>query len=82
MSHIPPFESLKKPRQSRLPVDFPDIGFVRLPQILRVFPISRTAFLTGVRDGLYPKPVRIGAKAVAWKVEDIRAMLTTFGSRA
>lgn len=71
--------AIKPPRKSHLPVDLPAIGFVRLPQILRVFPVARTTFLDGVKQGLYPKPVKIGVKATAWKVEDIRALIAKLG---
>jgi prophage regulatory protein len=53
----------------------PDQGFVRLPTVLAAFPVGRTTWLNGVRDGKYPAPVRLGARTVAWRVEDIRALL-------
>lgn len=64
------------PRPSKLLADLPAVGFVRLQQVLRVIPLGRTAWLEGVKNGRYPKPVRIGAKAVAWRVEDIRDLIT------
>ena len=61
----------------------PTNGFMRLPAIIgdrrrgipAVFPVCRTTWLQGVASGRYPKPVRIGVRAVAWRVEDIRALL-------
>lgn len=66
---------------------FPATGFVRLPQIIGdrkngipgVLPIGRTSFLDGVKSGKYPKPVRIAKRTVAWRVEDILALLESFG---
>jgi predicted DNA-binding transcriptional regulator AlpA len=53
----------------------PEVGFVRLPSILAAFPVGRTTWLNGVRDGKYPAPIRLGARTVAWRVEDIRELL-------
>lgn len=68
----------------------PATGYVRLPQIIGnpkavppvpgVLPIGRTTFLTGVKEGKYPKPVKLGKRTVAWRVEDIRALLESFGT--
>lgn len=36
-----------------------------------ILPMSRASFLTAVEDGYIAGPVRLGAKVVAWKREDI-----------
>lgn len=53
----------------------PETGFVRLPQILAVYPVSRSAFWAGVKDGRYPAPVKLSPRCTAWRVEDIRALI-------
>ena len=53
----------------------PEAGFVRLPSILAAFPVSRTTWINGVKSGKYPPPVRLGARTIAWKASDIRALL-------
>jgi prophage regulatory protein len=53
----------------------PETGFVRLPQVLAVYPVSRSTWWAGVRSGRYPKPVKLGPKTAAWRVEDVRALL-------
>jgi prophage regulatory protein len=53
----------------------PESGFVRLPQILAVFPVSRSAFWAGVKTGRYPKPVKLSPRCTAWRVDDIRALI-------
>ena len=57
----------------------PDIGFLRLAQVLGLIPLGRTSWLNGVREGIYPKPVKLGARSVAWRVEDIRALVDRLG---
>lgn len=53
----------------------PESGFVRLPQILAVFPVSRSAFWAGVKTGRYPKPVKLSPSCTAWRAEDIRMLI-------
>ena len=60
----------------------PQTGFVRLPIILSVFPVSRSAFWAGVKSGKYPKPVKLSERTTAWKVEDIRALIASYDQAA
>lgn len=62
----------------------PETGFLRLPQVLSLIPLSRSAWYQGIKDGLYPAPVTLGAKnyAVAWRAEDIRALIHQIGNPA
>ena len=56
----------------------PEIGFVRLPEILKVFPVSKSTWWAGVKDGKYPKPVKLSPKITAWKAEDIRELINQY----
>lgn len=58
----------------------PDIGFIRLPQVLCAFPLSKSAWWHGVKLGRYPRPVKLGPRTTAWRVEDIRALIKSAGS--
>jgi prophage regulatory protein len=68
-------------------VTLPEVGFVRLPQIIGdrkrgipgVLPISRTSFLNGVKSGKYPQPVKLSKRTVGWRAEEIRALVQTIG---
>ena len=53
----------------------PASGFLRLPQILAIFPISKSAWWDGCRTGRYPKPVKLGPRTTVWRVEEIRALI-------
>lgn len=55
----------------------PETGFVRLPQVLKVIPISKSTWWQGVKDGRFPKPVKLGPKTTAWRVEDIREFIAS-----
>lgn len=56
---------------------WPEEGLVRLPQVLAVVPVSRSTWLRGVEAGHYPRPKKIGARAVAWDVAELRECLAT-----
>jgi prophage regulatory protein len=70
----------------------PAVGFVKLPQIIGnkkaeppipgILPVGRTTFLNGVKSGKYPKPVKLGERSIAWRVEDIRALVAQIGGAA
>ena len=65
----------------------PETGYLRLPQIVgkpaaggapaipALFPVSKSTWWAGVRAGRYPKPVKLGERITAWRVEDIRALI-------
>lgn len=57
----------------------PETGFVRLPEVLKVFPVSKSTWWAGVKDGRFPKPVKLGLKITAWRVEDIHALIASHG---
>lgn len=50
-------------------------GLLRLPQVLKLFPVSRSTFWAGVKSGKYPKPRKLSARCVAWFERDIRALI-------
>jgi prophage regulatory protein len=57
----------------------PNTGFVRLPDILAPngpIPVSKSTWWQGVKDGRYPKPVKLGPRITAWRVEDIRSLIS------
>lgn len=55
----------------------PAEGFARLPQVLAAIPVSRSTWWNGVKSGRYPKPVKLGPRTTAWRVEDIRNLFAS-----
>jgi len=53
----------------------PESGFLRLPQVLAVFPVSRSAWWAGVKTGKYPQGVKLSTRTTAWRAEDIRSLI-------
>ena len=56
-------------------------GFLRLKSVLALIPVSRSSWYQGVADGRFPKPVKLGVRTSAWRVEDIRALIDKFGDQ-
>jgi predicted DNA-binding transcriptional regulator AlpA len=57
---------------------WPNDGFVRLSSILAPkgpLPISRSSWWAGVASGRYPKPVKLGPRITAWRVNELRALM-------
>jgi len=60
----------------------PATGFLRLPQILSIVPISKSAWWEGCKTGRFPKPVKLGPRTTAWKAEDIAVLVQQLGEEA
>ena len=55
-------------------------GFIRLPLVLQLIPVSKSTWWQGCREGRFPKPIKLGPKTTAWRVEDIVALIERIGS--
>jgi predicted DNA-binding transcriptional regulator AlpA len=55
--------------------ELPNSGFVRLPTVLSVFPVSRASWWNGIKAGKFPKGVSLGPRTTAWKVQDIKDLI-------
>jgi hypothetical protein len=52
------------------------------PPIPPMIPIGKSTWWAGVKSGKFPQPVKLGARTTAWRVEDIRDLITRFGGAA
>jgi len=62
------------------PFKLPETGFLRLKDILAPrgpIPISKSTWWAGVKDGRFPKPLKLGARVTVWRAEDIRDLIAT-----
>lgn len=57
----------------------PEMGFLRLPQVLALIPVSKTYFYAGMASGLFPAPLKLG-RASVWTVESIRAAMANIAA--
>lgn len=61
-------------KQAQIPetLALPTEGFIRIKQLVRFIPLSRTTVWRKVKDGAFPKPIKISAYVTAWRVADVR----------
>ena len=66
-----------------------ETGFLRLSQIVGnsksnppvnpIYPVSKSTWWAGVKSGRFPKPVKLGPRITAWRIEDIRNLIQQTG---
>ena len=64
-------------RDSKIPQlqELPQTGLLRIKQVLKLIPVSRSSWWAGVKIGKYPKPKKLGERTTCWKAEDIRTLI-------
>jgi prophage regulatory protein len=60
-----------EPRSARL---------IRLPEVLQLYPVSRSSWYLGIKTGKYPKPVKLGERSSAWRESDIKRLIDDVGA--
>ena len=68
----------KHPKKTHTPAAFADtdLGYIRLPGVLELIPIGASSWLRGVKEGKYPRPVQLSRRVRAWRVADIKRLIT------
>jgi len=54
-------------------VDF--AGFLRLPEILQLIPISRSSWWRGIREGRFPPGIKLTPRTTAWLKSEILSLM-------
>lgn len=52
-----------------------EMCLARRPQVEQLVQLSRSTIYAAVKAGTFPAPVRIGARAVAWRVSEVEQWL-------
>ncbi len=69
-------------QQHTTPIPFdqlPDSAVLRLPEVMSLTGWKRTSIYARMKDGTLPQSVRLGPRAVGWKVGAIRSYLQSLG---
>ena len=45
------------------------------PPIEPIIPISKSSWWAGVKSGLYPKAIKLGANTTVWREDEVRALV-------
>lgn len=51
---------------------------LRIHDVLQRIPISRTSLYDGIKISLYPAPVRVGKRTIAWRESEINELINNF----
>lgn len=52
-----------------------EMGYLRLPKVLELFPVSESSWWEGIKANRYPKWVNINKRTTAWRKSDIVQLL-------
>jgi predicted DNA-binding transcriptional regulator AlpA len=55
----------------------PEDRILRLPEVLHLFPVSRSAWYQGIAEGRFPAGIKLSTRAVGWKKSDIDKLVTS-----
>lgn len=58
-----------------------ETGFYRLPDVLKLIPISKSTWWSGIKRGEYPAGIKLSERTTAWRVEDIHALIEQLGEQ-
>jgi predicted DNA-binding transcriptional regulator AlpA len=50
-------------------------GYLRLREVLKLYPVSRSCWLAGVKSGRYPRGYKLSERCTAWLASDIAALI-------
>ncbi|MCB1603408.1 MAG: AlpA family phage regulatory protein [Gammaproteobacteria bacterium] len=53
---------------------------LRLPDVIDMTGKSKSAIYDDMKNGSFPKPIRLGARAVAWKLSSIQRFIESLST--
>lgn len=62
-------------RHKNQPID----PLLRLPQVLKIVPVSKSTWWAGVKSGRFPKPIKLGPRTTCWRESDINKLVKEGG---
>ena len=51
------------------------LGFMRLREVLELLPFGKSTWWDGVKEGRFPKAIKLSPRVTAWKREDIYSLI-------
>lgn len=55
--------------------ELPQTGLLRVKQVLKFVPVSRSSWWAGVKAGRFPKPMKLSERVTVWRAADIRDLV-------
>jgi prophage regulatory protein len=51
------------------------VVYARISKLTEIVPMSKATIWRKVKDGTFPKPIKLGARITAWLLDDIEVWL-------
>ncbi len=48
---------------------------LRLPEVLKIIPISKSSWWDGVNKGIFPAPIKLGPRTTCWRYSDVQPLV-------
>ena len=48
---------------------------LRLKDVLQIIPVSKSSWWQGVKEGKFPRPIKLGPRTTCWKLSDITKLI-------
>jgi prophage regulatory protein len=48
---------------------------LRIRQVLDLIPVSKSSWWQGVKEGRFPKPIKLGPRTTCWREADILGLI-------
>jgi len=55
--------------------NLPETGLLRIKQVLKFIPVSRSSWWAGVKSGRFPQSIKLSERVTVWRASDIRALV-------
>lgn len=55
--------------------ELPQTGLLRIKQVLKFVPVSRSNWWAGVKAGRFPKPLKLSERVTCWRASDVRRLV-------
>lgn len=64
-------------KDSKIPEiqELPQTGLLRIKQVLKFIPVSRSSWWAGVKSGRYPAPQKLSPRVTVWSCQSIRKII-------
>jgi predicted DNA-binding transcriptional regulator AlpA len=56
-------------------------GLLRLPQVLELVPVSKSTLWNMVKEGRFPKPVKLSERCTCWRAADVYGFVDGLGGQ-
>lgn len=65
----------KKTQAEQIQTPVQQDRLVRLPEVLKIIPVKKSTWWDGVRDGRYPRGIKLSPRTTAWKLSEIYSLI-------